>query len=127
MMNAVAKAAKTCEGDGGCLATLNAAVYSGVLNQREDTAIGIIGAFVPWLHVGLEFTRILHGGAGNGGQGVYINGSQNVSLAGFNTNSLKGGGTLNAQFDATNSLSKTQSWENMYNPYTDNSRVTDTK
>jgi len=121
ILDAIATAAAKCEGEAGCIATLNAAIYSGAINQGQDSAIGIIGAFVPWLNVGLELTRIIYGGSGGSGQGFALNRSNNNTFIMPRTSSDHGSTTI-APFDSTVSVTKTQSWENMHNPWTDNSR-----
>lgn len=105
-----------CGNNQGCQVALTAWLFGGGMNVQEEGVVQYAAALLPYANLALTAYNMALGGSGSGGQGVVINRSNNVSLVGFNKNSLKGGGTLNAQFDATSTLSRTQSWENMHNP-----------
>jgi len=114
LLDAIATSAAKCQGEPGCIATLNAAIYSGALDRQEDGPVRIISAFIPYLNIGLELTRILHGGSGGSGQGFVLNRSSNNTFI-MPKNSADRGSHIDSPFDATASVSRTQSWENMSN------------
>lgn len=117
-MKAYATSLATCNGEVGCLMGVQGALYTGAFRE-QDTATNLIGAFVPWLNIGLELTRLIYGGSGGNGQGFVLNRSNNNTFI-MPKNTADRSSKIDAPFSAT--TSKTQSWENMYNPITDNSR-----
>jgi len=110
MLMSLSAAAKNCDGEPGCIATVNAAFYSGALQRGQDTTTGIIGAFVPWLHVGLEFARIFQSGGDGVGGGFVLNRSSNNSFI-INKNSADRSSTLSAPYGNV----QRYSYDNMYN------------
>lgn len=118
LLDAIASAGAKCKGEPGCIATLNAAIYSGAINQQDSSSVpAIAAALFPYARLGLDIFNIVYG-AGGGGQGFVLNRSNNNTFIGFNKQSADRSSTINAAFDATASAETTQSWENMYNPTT---------
>jgi len=122
-MGAFSDAVANCKGEAGCVASMNAALYTGMFTKNEDSVTGIITSALPWGNLALEVFRTVYGGGGSG-QGFNLNRSNNNTFIGFNQTSAKGYAQIDSPFTATTAITKTQSWENMYNPSTDNSRVT---
>lgn len=120
-MKAFSESVAACKGEAGCVASMNAALYTGAFSKDEDSVTRIISATLPFANLALEVFRTVYNSGGSG-QGFNLKNSNNNTFIGFNKNSAKGYATIDNPFSATSEITKTQSWENMYN--TDNSQST---
>lgn len=117
MLNAIAEAAAKCNGEPGCIATLNAAIYSGGLLQDENSTPRIITSFIPVLDFSLRLTQMIMGYSGNGnmGGGFVLNRSSGNTFI-LNKQSADRSSRVDAPFSMTTSNTENYSWQDMYNP-----------
>jgi len=113
-----------CGSNAACQVGVSMMFASGAGMQqfiREDSPLDYFRAAGPLLAFGVDVARLFVS-PGSDTNGFIVSGDNN-QISGFgNRLTADNESSISTSFDSTVSVSRTQSWENMYNPWTDNSR-----
>lgn len=115
MMLAFSHALANCNGEVGCIAGVQAGLYSGAFrNPQQDTGVNLLVAALPWGRLVLDGLSLYKSGSGGGSNGILVKGNNNQFI-GFDKYIADRGASIYSPFSATANPTMTQSWADINN------------
>jgi hypothetical protein len=115
MMLAFSHALANCKGEVGCIAGVQAGLYSGAFRDpQQDTVVNVLAAALPWGRIILDGFSLYKSSSGGGSNGILVKGNNNQFI-GFDKYAADRGASIYSPFSATAAPTMTQSWADLYN------------